>query len=103
MKCALCSLVQKLSHSGLTPQGMAVGCHRNNLYIYLEYAYNVVYIKREYRAYYAQFSMCSSELADASHMIGNMCHARWYKKQATLILPRKRLLSDVAEIIYIYI
>ena len=82
---------------------MAVGCHRNYLYIYLEYAYNVVYIKRDYRACYAQFSMCSSQPADLDRMIGTVRHARWYEKQATLISPRKRLLSDVAEVIYIYI
>ena len=46
------SLVQKTSHSGLTPEAMAVGRHGNYLYIYLKYACNVLYIKREYRARY---------------------------------------------------
>ena len=94
---------KRLSHLGLTTEGMAVGHHRNYLHIYLEYAYNVVYIKREDRARYAHFSMCSSELVDPGRMIGTMHHAHWYEKQATLIFPRKRLLSDVTEIIYIYI
>ena len=82
---------------------MAVGRHGNYLYIYLEYAYNVVYIKREYRARYAQFSMRSSQPADPGCMIGAVRHARGYEKRATLILPCKRQLSDRTKYIYIYI
>ena len=62
---------------------MAVGRQGNYLYIYLEYAYSMVYIQRKYRARYAQFSMCSSQPVDPGRMIGTVCRARWSKKQAT--------------------
>ena len=100
---APCSLVQKTSHSGLIPEDIAVERHENYLYIYLEYAYNVVYIKREYSARYAQFSMCSSQPADPGRMIGTVRRARWYTKWATWAPHIKKKLSDKTEIIYIYI
>ena len=80
---APCLLVQKTSHLGLTAEDMLIGCQGNYLYIYLEYAYSIVYIQRKYRAHYAQFSMCSSQPVDPGRMIGTVRRARWSKKQAT--------------------
>ena len=58
------SLLQKRAARALTSQDMTVGRNKNDLYIYLEYAYNLVYERREYRAHYTRFSTCPSQLAD---------------------------------------
>ena len=61
-----------------------------------------ILLKKRIQGTLRPFSIHSSLLADPDHVIGDP-HACWYRKWATQASPFKRRLSDMTEMIYIYI